>query len=111
MSTASAKWIEYAKLCFPDYAVDPCPTENAALLRSKSDPSDTFAINTHIITALSRQYNKGFDDGYADAQDAQRLKQYDDGDTDVFRDHVQETMDEVDDEIPVFSTPPREIPF
>lgn len=100
MNTASAKWTEYTKLYFPDYAVDPFPTENAALLRSKSDPSDTFIINTHIITALSQQYNRGFDDGYADATDERDYSNINDGDMDVYRDGLAEEAGELVDEIP-----------
>lgn len=111
MSTAWAKWNEYAKLYFPDYAVSPFPTDYAALLRSKSDPSDTFIINTTIIAALSKQYNKGFDDGYADAQDERNFNNINDGDTDVYRDGLVEETDPLDDEIPYYDTPVRPIPL
>lgn len=104
MSTAWAKWNEYAKLYFPDYAVSPFPTDYAALLRSKSDPSDTFIINTTIITALSKQYNKGFDDGYADATDERNFNNISEGDIDVYGDGLAEEAGELVDEIPFPTT-------
>ena len=100
LSTALAKWNEYTKLYFPDYVVDPAPTDYAALLRHKADPSVTFVINMTIITALSKQYNKGFDDGYADASDERDFNNINDGDTDVYRDGLAEEVGELVDEIP-----------
>lgn len=100
LSTALAKWNEYTKLYFPDYVVDPAPTDYAALLRHKADPSVTFVINMTIITALSKQYNKGFDDGYADATDERNFNNISEGDIDVYRDGLAEEVGELVDEIP-----------
>lgn len=96
----TAKWNEYCKLYFPDYVVDPFPTHDAALLRSKSDPHDTFVLNNRIVAKLAEQYNRGFDDGYADAQDERDFNNINDGDTDVYRDGLVQAADELADEIP-----------
>jgi len=104
LSTALAKWNEYTKLYFPDYVVDPAPTDYAAPLRHKADPSVTFVINMTIITALSKQYNKGFDDGYADASDERDFNNINDGEVDVYRDGLAEEVGELVDEIPFPTT-------
>lgn len=67
MSSARRKWEEYCKLYFRGFRVDPFPTEDAALLRRIGDDSETLVINTRIITALSQQYNRGYEDGHDDA--------------------------------------------
>jgi hypothetical protein len=61
-----AAWVEFVKLYFPDYAVDNS-TETAALLRSRSNPNDIFTINPQILAVLSKTYQRGYEDGMADA--------------------------------------------
>lgn len=60
-------WVEFAKLYFPDYDVDNC-TETAALLRSRSNPSDIFTINPQILGALSKTYQRGYEDAMEDSE-------------------------------------------
>lgn len=88
-----AKWNEYCKLYFPDYSVlESAPT--SARLMSNRNPEDQVILNDAVISALSGQYNRGFDDGYADAReeyDNRDFSNMDEGDASVYRDqHVHE---------------------
>lgn len=95
------KWEEYCKLYFPEFRVDPFPTEDAALLRRIGDDSETMVINTRIITALSQQYNRGYEDAQADAGDTGSIQKSEV----VSNDGGQDDLDDA------FRPAPRAIPW